>query len=142
MIGSGRSMQQSVYIKNRILDIKFLSNIDDKRNRPSVESVADSHYANQGHNLRPVLDNAQQKWNHPVITQWKKNYKDISSGQFSGQAIQSQEWRYSLYGDGSEELYNHEDDPNEWHNLAYDPASAELHRTVIDKLKAQLPKNF
>ena len=33
-------------------------------------------------------------------------------------AIRSQHWRYIRYADGSEELYNHRKDPNEFTNLA------------------------
>jgi arylsulfatase A-like enzyme len=96
----------------------------------------------QGHNLQPLLANAQQQWDHPVITQYKKGYKKTAGSQYTGQAIQSGNWRYSLYGDGSEELYNHAEDPNEWHNLANDQGIAKLHRARIEQLKAQLPKDF
>jgi len=34
----------------------------------------------------------------------------------------------SLYSDGTEELYDLDSDPNEWHNLAKDPAMAEVVR--------------
>jgi arylsulfatase A-like enzyme len=33
-------------------------------------------------------------------------------------SIRTKRWRYTLCADGSEELYDHENDPNEWHNLA------------------------
>lgn len=33
-------------------------------------------------------------------------------------AVRSKRWRYIRYADGSEELYDHEQDPNEWTNLA------------------------
>lgn len=32
-------------------------------------------------------------------------------------AIRSQDWRYIRYRDGSEELYDHRNDPHEWNNL-------------------------
>ena len=32
--------------------------------------------------------------------------------------LRTTDWRYIRYHDGSEELYNHKDDPYEWHNLA------------------------
>jgi arylsulfatase A-like enzyme len=90
---------------------------------------------NQGHSLTPIIDNADAAWDYPVITQLRRN-------DHAGQAIQSGPWRYSLYADGSEELYNHESDPNEWNNLAADTASAEQHRERMDDLKAQLPADF
>ena len=35
-------------------------------------------------------------------------------------AARSERWRYIRYHDGSEELYDHDNDPNEWNNLAGD----------------------
>jgi len=35
-------------------------------------------------------------------------------------ALRDERWRYIRYADGSEELYDHRVDPNEWHNLALD----------------------
>jgi arylsulfatase A-like enzyme len=90
---------------------------------------------NQGHSLTPIIDNADAAWDYPVITQLRRN-------DHAGQAIQSGPWRYSLYADGSEELYNHESDPDEWNNLAANASSAEQHRERMDDLKAQLPADF
>lgn len=41
-------------------------------------------------------------------------------------AVRSLRWRYIRYADGSEELYDMENDPHEWHNLAGDPRFAEV----------------
>ena len=35
-------------------------------------------------------------------------------------AVRDARWRYIRYADGSEELYDHQADPNEWTNLAGD----------------------
>ncbi len=35
-------------------------------------------------------------------------------------AVRSQRWRYKRYCDGTEELYDHDNDPWEWTNLAGD----------------------
>ena len=35
--------------------------------------------------------------------------------------MRSADWRYIRYADGSEELYDHRRDPNEWTNLAGKP---------------------
>ena len=40
-------------------------------------------------------------------------------------SVRSLHWRYSLANDGTEELYDHRSDPNEWINLRDDPAYTE-----------------
>ena len=32
-------------------------------------------------------------------------------------AVRNERWRYIRYADGTEELYDHERDPNEWRNV-------------------------
>ena len=39
---------------------------------------------------------------------------------FKNHAVRSRRWRYIRYADGTEELYDHSRDPNEWTNLAGD----------------------
>lgn len=41
-------------------------------------------------------------------------------------SVRSERWRYIRYADGSEELYDHERDPDEWSNLAGRPEYAEV----------------
>lgn len=41
-------------------------------------------------------------------------------------SARSERWRYTRYVDGGEELYDHDADPHEWHNLASDPAYAAI----------------
>ncbi len=52
-------------------------------------------------------------------------------------ALRSRRYRYIHYADGSEELYDHESDPHEWHNLAEDPA----HAAVLHQHRQWLPQN-
>ncbi len=54
----------------------------------------------------------------------------ISSYGEANTAIRTERWRYIRYEDGSEELYDHGVDPNEWTNLANDPRHAELKREL------------
>ncbi len=75
----------------------------------------------EGISLVPQLQDADTPRDRPAIT----THNHDSHG------VRSEDWRYIRYADGSEELYDMRQDPNEWHNLAGDPGMAgvlETHR--------------
>jgi arylsulfatase A-like enzyme len=78
-----------------------------------------------GNSLVPLLKNPTMDWDRPVLTTYGKGNHAVRSGK----------WRYIQYQDGGSELYDHEQDPNEWYNLS----DKEDHREVVVELKAQLP---
>lgn len=80
----------------------------------------------EGRSLRPLLKNPAADWPYPALT---TNFE-------GNHAVRSEQYRYIRYRDGSEELYDHERDPNEWTNLAGDPQYA----TVIQELSHWLPR--
>ncbi|MFP4027737.1 MAG: sulfatase [Candidatus Brocadiia bacterium] len=51
-------------------------------------------------------------------------------------SLRDEEWRYTRYYDGGEELFNHREDPYEWENLADDPDCED----VKARFAAQLPQ--
>jgi arylsulfatase A-like enzyme len=59
----------------------------------------------------------------------------MTSYGYANHAIRGERYRYIRFVAGSEELYDHREDPNEWTNLADDPAYAE----VKQRLAQQLP---
>lgn len=77
-----------------------------------------------GQSLVPLLKNPHQKTNRHLVT-------TFNPGNYS---VRSDDWRYILYQDGSQELYNLQGDPHEWKNLADDPTT----QTVINKLRSSL----
>lgn len=79
----------------------------------------------EGRSLRPLLAEPAAEWDKPAIT---SNGPDKIS-------VRTERWRYSRFPDG-EELYDHDVDPNEWHNLAGKPEHAETKQ----RLAALLPK--
>ncbi len=62
----------------------------------------------EGHSLVPQLRDPQVARPWPAITTHNQG----------NHAVRTLDWRYIRYADGSEELYDLRNDPNEWHNLA------------------------
>lgn len=81
----------------------------------------------EGTSLASLLHHPDGEWGRPAITSLGPDSHSVRTG----------EWRFTLYGDGSMELYNHFTDPNEWHNLAY----LKEYKSVIENLKNHLPKS-
>jgi len=75
--------------------------------------------------IRPLVDDTDAPWDDPAI---------ISLGP-EIHAVRSERWRYIQYADGSEELYDHSVDPNEWTNLASRPESA----AVLEEHRRHVP---
>ncbi len=78
-----------------------------------------------GFSLAPYLRTPDIVIDQPAIMTWGQgNY-----------ALRNSEYRYIRYYDGTEELYRHPNDPDEWQNLAGNPDYA----TVVEALQAYLP---
>jgi arylsulfatase A-like enzyme len=78
----------------------------------------------EGHDLKPLLANPAAEWPHAAITTYGRN----------NHAVRTDRWRFIRYADGGEELYDHQQDPYEWTNLAGKPEHAAL--------KADLANHF
>jgi len=79
-----------------------------------------------GRSLVPLLKNPDLETKRAIITTHGRN----------NHAIRDPRWRYIRYADGSEELYDHKSDPNEWRNVAEDPR----HKAVKNRLAKWLPE--
>lgn len=80
----------------------------------------------EGHSLTRLLDNPSAKWKHPAIT-------TFGPGNHS---VRTERYRYIQYQDGSQELYDHQTDPNEWVNLANSPE----HQKMMERLSKLVPE--
>ncbi|MBL8204016.1 MAG: sulfatase [Blastocatellia bacterium] len=69
-----------------------------------------------GHSVAKLLKNPNATWQWPALTTHNQN----------NHSVRSERWRYIRYADGSEELYDHRNDPNEWTNLARDKKHAKV----------------
>ena len=81
----------------------------------------------EGQSLNPLLQNPTIEWNRPALTTFGPN----------NHTLRTEHFRYIRYNDGSEELYDHRTDPNEWQNLAADPT----HIRLLRELKQRLPSS-
>jgi choline-sulfatase len=79
-----------------------------------------------GNSLVPLLKNPQVEWKQPALTTHYQN----------NHSVRTERYRYTRYNDGSEELYDHQTDPNEWTNLANLPE----HNALKKELAAWFPK--
>jgi arylsulfatase A-like enzyme len=79
-----------------------------------------------GKSVKPQLDNPDQA-RGPAITSY-------GSGNTS---VRTERWRYIRYEDGSEELYDHQIDPNEWTNLADRKEFAEIKTSLAEAIPAK-----
>jgi uncharacterized sulfatase len=86
-----------------------------------------------GRSLAPVLRRPESTTNKPAITQTRR-------GQAMGYSMRTSRYRYSMWDDGNqgEELYDYESDPREVKNLAGNPATAGLRKSLEQQLQTIL----
>lgn len=82
----------------------------------------------EGVSLEPLLEDPNSEWEHVALSTLGQN----------NHAVRDDRWRYIRYADSSEELYDHQTDPNEWNNLAVQ-SSAREHDAIIARLSKHLP---
>ncbi len=70
----------------------------------------------EGNSLVPLLKSPETEW----------PYLAISSFGPGNYTIRSERFRYIRYNDGSEEFYDHSNDPNEWNNLIKNQDMSEI----------------
>jgi hypothetical protein len=80
----------------------------------------------EGRSFLPLLKKADHPWNYPAL----------SSNGLNNFSVRTENWRYSKYRDGSEELYDHSKDQREWRNLAKNPE----YDSVKKELAQHIPK--
>ncbi len=78
----------------------------------------------EGISLVPLLENPARAWDRPAV----------STNGFRNHAVSTNRYRYLRYADGSEELYDLQTDPNEWHNLAGDPQFSSVQAELAEWL--------
>ena len=77
-----------------------------------------------GKSIMPVLKDAAAGWDRNSVTYYGENYS----------GVRSERYRYIKYSDGSEELYDHSNDPYEHVNLA--------NKASLNNIKKELSKSI
>ena len=83
-----------------------------------------------GLSFSPLLKNPNMAWDSPAVTVHGHGNASARDGR----------WRFIRYSDGTEELYDLQADPQEWHNLITRPSAAG--RVAMRRLGDLLPKEF
>ena len=83
------------------------------------------HQEADGVNLSPLLKGGQMEMPPALMTYRSGNH-----------ALRTSRWRYIRYADGTEELYDHQQDPHEQHNLAGQSSRGD----VLKSFRSQLPR--
>ena len=78
----------------------------------------------EGRSLVPLLRDPAMSTQRAVVTMFNPG----------NGSLRTERWRYIRYADGSEELYDHGTDPNEWDNLAEAPE----HAAKLDELRSRM----
>lgn len=101
-----------------------------------------------GYSLKSFLENPEKGfWSGPdVVLNHLHGRKEIPQNTPSPisanhHSVRSRQYRYTLCSDGTEELYDHNTDPNEWTNLALNKIYTTIKSDLKNKLEVLLNKS-
>ena len=81
----------------------------------------------EGQSLAPLLEKPKRKWDPVVMTYGEGNH-----------AVRDDRYRYIRYQNGEEELYDTENDPSEWTNIAHRKGT----RKIMDRMAKWMPETY
>lgn len=79
----------------------------------------------EGQSILPLLKDSNAKRDFAFLSYGPENT-----------VAQSERYRYIRYEDGSEELYDHKEDPHEWENLSQNPEYSEIKKKLKEGVMA------
>lgn len=96
----------------------------------------------QGKSLLPLIKNPVEKWNKPALTQVQRIINRDKPDQkiIMGRSVRTERWRYNEWDETKMgvELYDHQNDPGEFINLATDPR----YTSTVKEMSGLLRRSF
>ena len=93
----------------------------------------------QGKSLFPLIKNPNEKWDKPAYTQVQRIINRDKPDQkiIMGRSVRTERWRYNEWDEAKMgvELYDHQNDPGEFINLAADAKYASTVKEMADLLR-------
>ncbi|WP_298493970.1 sulfatase [uncultured Algibacter sp.] len=81
-----------------------------------------------GVSIKTLVENPIAEWNEVALTSKAKGMH----------SLRNEQYRYIVYTDGFEELYDHNSDPNEWYNIAAKKPNTKILQKFRNQLKSML----
>jgi arylsulfatase A-like enzyme len=143
LIVAGPGVTPDVKIDQPVTLVDLYPTLIDQANLPDNPNVKTNRLPLDGHSFKPLLHGNPAGWTGPAValSSVAHNQKLAMSepGKVENQhhTVRSSRYRYIRSAGGGEELYDHQNDPHEWHNLAGQDAHAKtlvMMRVEMSKL--------
>ena len=134
LIISSPGMKQNKITESIVEMLDIYPTVADLAGLPIPENV-------QGKSLRKLLVEPEINWDRHAFTQvYRRSYNGDSDKKIvDGRSIRYKQWRYTEWDKGDEgmELYDYDNDPHEFENLAYKEEYEEIRKGLEKKLRDQ-----
>ena len=84
-----------------------------------------------GPSLVPLMKKPDRPWTEPAVIEFRRG----------NAAVRDSRYRFIKYANGGEELYDHTNDPSEWHNIADHPESHSIKKRLSKWLPTKWAKS-
>lgn len=149
-VWAGPGIAQGAQCSQPVSLIDIYPTLVDLCNLPSEPNAVTNQKKLDGFSLRPFLENPEATtWTGPdfALSYVSSKTGTVEKAGMTSQAqdhhttLRNHRYRYILCSNEEEELYDHQNDPNEWHNLADSAAFQDLKEDLKKKLIGFTRKN-